>query len=99
MPGNYPSTWSTESMSAGGRFRIPLWQIDERGRIRIGRVAVSHNLHTPTPGVMGQDRPRVPLGPRAIEHLVGTPSLDVADQDDRQQAILARLVIQGLDRF
>ena len=58
-----------------------------------------HHLHTPPRGVMGQDRPRVPVSPRAVEHLIGAASLAVPDQEDRQQPVLARLVVQGPDRL
>ena len=32
----------------------------------------------------------------AVEHLVGPSALEVADQNDRQQAVAAGLVVQGL---
>src|SRR4029077_19091073 len=53
----------------------------------------------PTTGVGREDLTRVPVELGAVEHLVGPAALLVADQNDRQQAVAARLVVEGLDRL
>src|ERR1700716_4178649 len=51
----------------------------------------------PATGVGREDLSRVPVELGAVEHLVGPSALEVADQNDRQQAVAARLVVQSLD--
>ena len=73
----------------------------------IGRVLQSQELlavfkcalDRPATRIGREDLPRRPIELGAVEHLIGPLPFEVVHQDDGQQSVPARLVVQGLDRL